>query len=255
MKNKIIVAAALLAFSTSLFAKTQVIAHRGYWKQAGSAKNSISSLTNAQTIGVYGSELDVHITADKVVVVCHDDSIQGHDINTSTYSELKDLKLENGEALPTLTAYIEQARKNTGTKLIIEIKYKKDAELEKRTVLEVVNLVNGLKMQQQVEYISFSMNVCKELVKLSPETPIAYLAYKDFVVSPKELKELGISGLDYHYSLLLQKPEFIEEAKATGISVNVWTVNDPAIIQKLIDFKVDYITTDEPVKALELSAK
>src|SRR5665647_1366433 len=108
MNNKIIVAATLLVFSTSLFAKTQVIAHRGYWKQTGSAKNSISSLINAQTIGVYGSELDVHITADKVVVVCHDDSIQGHDINTSTYSELKDLKLENGEVLPTLAAYIEQ---------------------------------------------------------------------------------------------------------------------------------------------------
>ena len=131
----------------------------------------------------------------------------------------------------------------------------KDAELEKRTVLEVVNLVNGLKMEKQVEYISFSMNVCKELVKLSPKTPIAYLAYKDFVVSPKELKELGISGLDYHYSLLLQKPEFVEEAKTAGITVNVWTANDPIIIQKLIDIKVDYITTDEPVKALELSAK
>ena len=88
MKNKILIALVLVAFSASLFAKTQVIAHRGYWKQAGSAKNSISSLINAQTIGVYGSELDVHITADKVVVVNHDDSIQGHDINTSTYSEL-----------------------------------------------------------------------------------------------------------------------------------------------------------------------
>jgi glycerophosphoryl diester phosphodiesterase len=255
MKNKILLALALVAFSASLFAKTEVIAHRGYWKQAGSAKNSISSLINAQTIGVYGSELDVHITADKVVVVNHDDSIQGHDINTSTYSELKNLKLENGETLPTLTAYLEQAQKKTSVKLIIEIKYKKAAELEKQTVLEVVKLVNELKMEQQVEYISFSMNICKELVKLSPKTPVAYLAYKDFVVSPKELKELGMSGLDYHYSLLLQKPEFVEEAKAAGISVNVWTVNDPAIIQKLIDLKVDYITTDEPVKALELSAK
>ncbi len=255
MKNKILIALVLVAFSVSLFAKTQVIAHRGYWKQAGSAKNSISSLINAQTIGVYGSELDVHITADKVVVVNHDDSIQGHDINTSTYSELQNLKLENGETLPTLAAYLEQAQKKTSVKIIIEIKHKKDGELEKRTALEVVNLVSDLKMEQQVEYISFSMNMCKELVKLSPKTPIAYLAYKDFVVSPKELKELGISGLDYHYSLLLQKPEFVEEAKAAGITVNVWTANDPIIIQKLIDLKVDYITTDEPVKALELSAK
>lgn len=51
----------------------QVIAHRGYWKTEGSAQNSISSLKNTYRIGVYGSEFDVHITRDGVVVVFHDD--------------------------------------------------------------------------------------------------------------------------------------------------------------------------------------
>lgn len=252
MKKNILIAAAFTLLSVSVFAKTQVIAHRGYWNQAGSARNSISSLKNAQTLGVYGSELDVHITADNRVIVCHDDSIQHHDINSSTYAELKDLKLENGEVVPTLDAYLQQAKKNTKTKLIIEIKYKKDAELEKKTVSTVIDLVQKYKMEKHIEYISFSMNVCKELVKLTHNIPIAYLAYKDFLFTPKELKEIGVTGLDYHYALLLQKPEWIAEAKALGLTTNAWTVNDPASIQKLIDLNIDFVTTDEPLKASEL---
>jgi len=255
MKKNISITAVLLLFSIAMLAKTQIIAHRGYWKQAGSAKNSISSLKNAQTLGAYGSELDVHITSDNVVVVCHDDSIQHHDINSSTYAELKDLKLENGEVLPTLEAYLKQEQKNTKTKLIIEIKYKKDAELEKKTVKSVVDLVKKFGMEKDVEYISFSMNICKELLQLTRNSPVAYLAYKDMVFSPKELKEIGLSGLDYHYALLFQKPEWITEAKALGLTTNAWTVNDTADIQKLIDLGIDFITTDEPVKTTELVTK
>jgi glycerophosphoryl diester phosphodiesterase len=71
------------------------------------------------------------------------------------------------------------------------------------------------------------------------------------VLSPEELKEIGLSGLDYHYSIILQHPEFIEKAKSLGLSVNVWTVNDSQTIQEMIDMNVDYITTDEPKKTME----
>jgi glycerophosphoryl diester phosphodiesterase len=255
MNRNIFILVVFMMISVTLTAGTRVIAHRGYWKQEGSARNSISSLRNAQALGVYGSELDVHITSDNRVIVCHDDSFHGYDINTTTYAQLKDLKLENGEVLPTLDAYLSQAQENTGTKLIIEIKQKKDTALENRTIRMVVGLVRKYKMEGHIEYISFSLNACKELVKLTHNIPIAYLASNALILSPAELKKLGISGLDYHYSLLLQKPEWIAQAKELGLTANAWTVNDPAIMQKLIDLGIDFITTDEPVKALELLAK
>lgn len=253
MKTKFVFILSFLVVSASLTAQTRVIAHRGYWKTEGSAHNSISSLTNAQNIGVYGSELDVHLTADGVLVVFHDNSIQGHDISSSTYDELKILKIENGEPLPTLEAHFIQAKKNPGTKLIIEIKPKKDVELENKTALAVLEMVRKFKIEKEVEYISFSLNICKELVRLNAGAPVAYLSYLGgSAYTPKELKEWGISGLDYHYSLLLKNPEWISEAKALGISTNAWTVNDNETIQKLINFNVDFITTDEPVKVAEM---
>jgi len=37
--------------------------------------------------------------------------------------------------------------------------------------------------------------------------------------------------------------------------VNVWTVNKPEDIQKVIDLKVDFITTDEPLLVREILQK
>lgn len=245
----------LLVLSTVLTAQTKVIAHRGYWKPEGSAHNSISSLINAQKLGVYGSELDVHLTADNILVIFHDNIIQGHEISSSTYAELRDLKIANGESLPTLEAHLLQAKKHKKTKLIIEIKPKKDIELENRTVLAVLELVRKHKLQKRVEYISFSINICKELVKLKAKAPVAYLCMSGVAYTPKELKEWGIGGLDYHYSLLLQHQEWITEAKALGLTTNVWTVNVNDLIQKFIGLKVDYITTDVPDKVMEMLRK
>ena len=63
----------LLAFGNTLFAqvKTQIIAHRGYWNTEGSAENTISSLENAHKAELYGSEFDINMTSDGVLVVCH----------------------------------------------------------------------------------------------------------------------------------------------------------------------------------------
>jgi len=47
----------------------KVIAHRGYWKTPSSAQNSLRALELADSIGVYGSEFDVWLTKDDVLIV------------------------------------------------------------------------------------------------------------------------------------------------------------------------------------------
>ena len=82
-----------------------------------------------------------------------------------------------------------------------------------------------------------------------PECMVQYLNGK---IPPKELKEMGIMGLDYHYSNFEQHPEWVKEAHDLGMIVNVWTVNKEDMMKKMIDLNVDYITTDKPEEALEL---
>ena len=52
----------------------------------------------------------------------HDRKIEGKDIQAASYAELKDLKLSNGETLPTLEQYLDRAKKLKKTKLIFELK-------------------------------------------------------------------------------------------------------------------------------------
>lgn len=121
-----LVSIACLAMASWVAAKspTKVIAHRGYWKTEGSAQNSLRALEKAAEVKVYGSEFDVHLTADNVLIVNHDNDIQGKHIQTSTYAELKDLKLPNGECVPTLEQYLLKAKEkaNRKVRLIFELK-------------------------------------------------------------------------------------------------------------------------------------
>ncbi|WP_337941861.1 glycerophosphodiester phosphodiesterase family protein [Parabacteroides sp.] len=254
MKKRLILSVLLTAFlcGSSAFSQTKVIAHRGYWDCEGSAQNSITALNKAHEVGVYGSEFDVLITADGIPVVNHNDSIQGFCIETSLYEEIKDLKLKNGEVLPTLEDYLIQGKQNKGTQLILEIKPHKRVVNEDRAVTAILALVQKYQLEDHVEYISFSMNICKELIRRAPAAQVAYLRGE---VSPADLKVLGFTGLDYHYKVFEKNPTWIQEAKDAGLTVNVWTVDDPAVMQSMIEQNVDFITTDKPEQLKEIVKK
>ena len=145
--------------------------------------------------------------------------------------------------------YLKQGAKIKKVKLILEIKPHETKENEDLAVVTICSLVKKYKLEEQVEYISFSLNICKELVRLSPFSQIAYLNGE---LSPKELKEIGLSGLDYSYKILYKKPQWIEEAKQLGMTVNSWTINKEEDIKAFIDLNLDFITTDNPQEAIKL---
>jgi glycerophosphoryl diester phosphodiesterase len=234
----------LLGCLAGAYAQPQIIAHRGYWDKLGSATNSLSSLKNAIDMnGVYGSEFDVHITKDGVLVVNHDDSYQGVAIHTSNYEDLAALRLANGEPLPVLQQYIETAKKQNKTKLIVEIKAHHAADADIRVADAVVKAVNEGGIADMVDYISFSADVCKELIRLNPSHRVAYLNGDK---TPQELKKEGYCGLVYEQNVLKKNPAWIKEAKALGLTVNVWTVNKIEDMQYFIAAGIDFITTDNP---------
>ena len=144
-----------LAIASWVAAKSpmKVIAHRGYWKTEGSAQNSLRALEKAAEVKVYGSEFDVHLTADNVLVGHHDNDIQGKPIQTSTYAELKDLKLPNGECIPTLEQYLLKAKEkgNRKVRLIFELKPHQTPERNREAARRCVEMVNQLKIAKRTE--------------------------------------------------------------------------------------------------------
>lgn len=248
MKKTLLTTALLFATYVAL-AQTQVIAHRGYWKTPGSAQNSITALVKADSIHCYGSEFDVWLAADNQLVVNHDPTFQTQSMESSPSTLLTTLKLDNGERLPTLAKYLRTAKK-LDTRLILELKAHSTPERETKAIEQIVAMVKEFGLEDRMEYITFSLHATKEFIRLAPAgTPVFNL---DGKLTPQELKAMGCAGPDYHLSVFRKNPDWIKQCQDLGMKVNAWTVNDPKDMQWLIDNKVDFITTNEPVLLQEI---
>ncbi|MDC8106978.1 MULTISPECIES: glycerophosphodiester phosphodiesterase [Chryseobacterium] len=242
MKNFILGLAVLS--TVAMKAQTQIIAHRGYWQtQPPTTENSLKSLENAQKLKIYGAEFDVRMTKDGVLVVNHDEHHGKMEISETDFKELEKVKLSNGENFPTLKDYLKQGKKDKSLKLIVEIKPDKTKEKEDELVQKTIKTIKDLKLESQSEFISFSLNICKEIKKAEPKFKVQYLNGE---LSPEQIKNEGLDGMDYHYSVFDKNPTWISEAKALGLITNSWTVNDIAVYEKLKSQGIGFITTNIP---------
>lgn len=225
-------------------AQTQIIAHRGYFQtQPPTTENSITALQNAQKLKIYGSEFDVRMSKDGVLVINHDEHHGKMEISETDFKELAKLKLSNGEKYPTLKDYLKAGKKDKALKLIVEIKPAKTEALENELVEKTIAMIKDMKLESQCEYISFSLNICKQIKKIAPDFKVQYLKGE---LSPQQIKEEGLDGLDYHYSVFQKNPTWISEANALGLITNSWTVNDVEIYNELKKQGVKFVTTNIP---------
>ncbi len=248
--TKLLLSALLIASSAVAIsaAKPKVIAHRGYWTAPGSAQNSIRSLVKADSIGCYASEFDVWMTSDGVMVVNHDPTINGIEIQKTPAERVLVQKLANGEYIPTLEQYLQTAKK-LNTRLVLELKTFEKRSMEKEAAQKAVDMIKKFGLEDRTDYIVFSKNAFDDFIKIAPNANV-YFLNGDYV--PGQIKHMKGAGIDYYIGIMKQHPEWIKECHDKGLEVNVWTVNDPADMQWCIDQGVDYITTNDPEKLQQL---
>lgn len=226
--------------------KPKIIAHRGAWKQAGLPQNSIASLLKAEELGCGGSELDVHLTADGIVVVNHDHDFYGIPIEQSTYTQLCSVSHSNGETIPILEEFLTHAN----IPLFLELKastisIQRSLELTEHTVA----IIQKSTFTQPVHYISFQEEVLSKVLLEDASATVSLLNGK---LNPAQIKANGWHGLDYHFGVLRKNPHWISEARELGLLTNVWTVNDAENMRWFLDAEVDYISTDKPEMLMQL---
>ena len=237
-------------------AKPGIVAHRGFHRMEGSAENSIFAMRQAVTHDFEGTEFDVQITSDGVAIVYHDAIMQGHVIRETPYDTLRQLTaftLKNGETVPLLDAFMEacsqalreQEQRGKHTQLFFEIKEVKQQEQRHHLLGQIIEAIGKYGLHDDIFFISFDLEACMMMAQLMPDVPMAYL---EGDLSPQDLRDRGIFGLDYHKRCLIEHPEWVEEAHNLGMTVNAWTVNDAETAKKMLNLGVDFITTDEPLK-------
>jgi len=233
-----------------------IVAHRGFWncEEAGYAKNSIAALRCAQEHGFWGSEFDVNMTEDGVLIVYHDSDVKGKKIEKHPYSEFKDFKIKNGEVIPTIDMFLEQGKKYPETMLVYELKPHSCDEVEDRFVEITIEKLkeHGLLDPSRVMFISFSIHICEVLAQKLPEFTVQLLGSSK---SPEQLAEKGINGVDYNHGVYKTHKKWYKQARKNGMSVNAWTVNDEKDMKKMLKMGVDMLTTDNPLGARGLMEK
>lgn len=227
------------------FSNNPVIAHRGAWKTENLPENSIASLKQAIALKCKGSEFDVRMTSDNVLIIVHDAVYNGFIIEETPYKEFVKFRLPNGEKIPTLKEYILAGMQNNNTTgLVLEVK---PSKIEGRNILiaqKVIETVKELKAEPYVlSYISFSLEILKKIKELDNNASTQYL---DGSIIPEKLKANSISGLDYPLYKLKKYPEWIESAKKLDLTLNAWSVNKIEDMDWLLANQFDYISTDEP---------
>lgn len=227
----------------------KMIAHRGL---SGLEKEN----TNAAFVAAgnrakyFGIETDVHITADKKVIVIHDDNtsrVSTDDINVenSSYETLRKLRLLDIDGqrsrsdllLPSLEEYVGICKKYEKF-CILELKNPMDPQ----DVYGIVDTIKAMDYLDHVVFISFALSNLVALREKYPEQSAMYLIGKEWKDEYYEDLEKNNLDLDIDHRILTK--EIVDRVHAMGHTVNVWTVNEKDRALQLVEMGVDYITTN-----------
>ena len=238
----------------SEIAEKLIIAHRGASSHA--RENTIESFEKAVLLGADMIEFDVRRTKDNVLIVFHDETIQGYPVKDLTYQAVSQTARDQGFDLPTVEEVLKWARGKI--KLDVELK-------EEGYEKEIVELVLGYFEEDRFVMTSFndaSLAVIKERYPdikagliLGREMSSYHILTRFQELFPlKRCKNAKADFLVAHLKLL--RVGFLDRARRSHLPVFVWMVNDEETIWKLLhDRRVYAIITDKPDLAVSLRKK
>ncbi|WP_439621795.1 glycerophosphodiester phosphodiesterase [Gemmata sp.] len=244
----------------------EIVAHRGASHDA--PENTVASFKLAWEQKADGGELDVFITKDGKLVVCHDRDTKrlagvSKVIPDTPFEELRALDVGKwkgekfaGERIPTLAEMLATAPE--GKLVFVEVKCGPEAVPELDRVLKASKL-----RPAQTPVISFSADVVAAVKKARPDLPAYWIvdlkpkkgakppAAADLVARAKEIKA---DGLDLSVTDALDEA-FVRAVRDAGLRLYVWTVNDADVARRMVKLGVEGITTDRPGWLREQLAK
>jgi glycerophosphoryl diester phosphodiesterase len=257
----------LLLSTTTMAQHIQVTAHRGTSGYA--PENTLSSVRKALEIGVDRVEIDVQQTADGVVVLLHDKTLDRTTnakgkVGAITYSELKEVKANvnfeaefPNEPIPTLEQVFELL--DATTEFVIEIKAgnKTYPGIEDN----VAALIKKHKAEKWALVHSFNDHVLKHLHKHHPEIRLQklFVSYSAGVMLDFKLHSVKLSKYDYVEGFGVSKgavnAKLVAKIHGLGKLIHVWTVNEEEDMKELIELGVDGLISNYPDKAKALLKK
>jgi glycerophosphoryl diester phosphodiesterase len=245
--------------------RVEVIAHRGFSGLA--PENTLSAIREAIRAGADRVEFDVLLCAGGEPVVIHDADLERTTgsrgpVSARALAEIRALdaggwfgKQFCGEKVPTLEEALEECRGRIAVNVEIkeEAVERTEGALEDGIEARVGRAIRRLAMADSAVVSSFEPLALVRLKRLAPEIPLQslYDAARHRGLGPAAVCAAVGSGA-FNCSREELSAPWIEEAHRAGLKVNVYTVDEPAEMERVIGLGVDGIFTNRPDRLLRL---
>ncbi|MFN4100676.1 MAG: glycerophosphodiester phosphodiesterase [Pararhodobacter sp.] len=229
------------------------IAHRGGALE--NEENTLEAFAHAVALGYRHLETDVHLSADGVVVIHHDDTLERltgdpRAIASMPWAELQQVRTHGGAVIPRLADLLEE---HPG--VMVNIEAKSDAVVD--PLADLLKRMNALPRIGTGNFDGSRMARLRQRLGgdlcWSPAyggalglwlsgwgLPLPRAPYPMVQVPPR------------YRGIPVVTPRFMRAAHRRGVQVQVWTVDDAAEMHALLDMGVDGLMTDRPTLLKEV---
>ncbi|MEU7379580.1 glycerophosphodiester phosphodiesterase [Streptomyces sp. NPDC042207] len=221
-------------------------AHRG--GAADGLENTMAQFRRAAGLGYRYMETDVHATSDGRLVAFHDATLDrvtdgAGRIADLPWDDVRRARVAGREPVPLLAELLEA---------FPEVRWNVDVKAEPalRPLLDLIERTNAW---DRVCVGSFSEARVVRAQRLAG--PRLATSYGTRGVLALRLRSWGLPAVPRRSAVAAQVPvsqfgvpvvdrRFVRTAHARGLHVHVWTINEPALMHRLLDLGVDGIMTD-----------
>jgi glycerophosphoryl diester phosphodiesterase len=221
-------------------------------------ENTVAAVTRSLRAGADGVEVDLRLSRDGVLVVCHDHNLRrltgsALEVASTSWDDLRTGSERHGVALARAEWVLAAV---AGRPVVLELKQPPPG-LTPPTALALVELLTTLGatgLPLEVTVSSFSPALLAAVRACSPAATSLRTALlgrpsdRPAGVLRRAL-DAGHDEIHPHVAALLADPAAVDRAHALGVRVVPWTVNRGRPLRRLAWLGVDAVITDVPASA------
>ncbi|HYM57939.1 MAG TPA: glycerophosphodiester phosphodiesterase [Solirubrobacteraceae bacterium] len=215
--------------------------------------SSAAALRGALAAGVDGLETDVCLTADDALVLLHDPYLPlGTDLEgfarERTARELRRARLRDRDGRLTAEAplFVDDLLAAAPHDLVLQLDVKAHADpaLAGLTVDALAERLRGRTRGRRVEVLSFAAAACERAAALGCHARLVVWADYAPAALVRWARRHGVRGVCVEHFLL--SAALMGVLRRGGLSVTTGTLNEPALLDRVVPLGPDAVTSDRP---------
>lgn len=231
----------------------QIWAHRG--ASADAPENTMAAFELAVLERADAIEIDVQVSSDGEVVICHDESLErlagfyGLVVQTP-WEELKVIDIAHHRpeaprmAMPRLVDLLDLLEP---TNMALNVELKNSVLPMPAIERKAYELTRNFAKNHRVIFSSFNHQSMATLLDIDASLEVAPLYSKPEEADPFLMAGLGMKALHPHWQVLRDE-DYVQRAHSAGLNMHAWTIDRQADLRRIIQARPAAVITNLPLQ-------